>query len=507
VLAEPSPVPESDQAFRVETHGIDFIPENERWATPRDVGGLWAGASVQVEYFIYGAILLTIPTFVGEPPFTFLQALIIIVVGNLSFLLLGLCSLQGPDAGTTTFGTNRAAFGPNGSRPIAVFNWLTQIGFEVEGLILIVGAAIVLSLKAGFDVGTPGKVALILAAVGIQFILPFFGHATLVKVLRWFVPPFVAIFAVFLGFSVGHAHLSFSMSHGANWQTFMAGLAFTIALSGLGWTENGNDYTRYCPRDSSRPAIVGWVFLGTAVPEILVMTLGAAVGTYVVGIGATQESAFIPFVHQSVLPAWFVIVFLVFAIAQIFAVNSLDLYSSGVTLQAIGLRAKRYQAVMIDTVICLGITFWAIFDSTFTHFLSDFVDLVIIWIAPWMAIYLVDWALRGFRYVPAELQKTGPGGLYYRRGGIWWPAVVAQLLGMAAAMSALAPNFSVPSWANPISVHTGGADFSIFMGVAVGGLAYLALAWSGVRSQKATQGELLAPEAGRHVRRTQAPAG
>ncbi len=77
-----------------------------------------------------------------------------------------------------------------------------------------------------------------------------------------------------LGFAVPHAHLN-TVAHGAGWQTYMAGLAFTIALSGLGWTECGNDYTRYCPPDASKKGLVGWIFLGTAVPEILIMTLGA----------------------------------------------------------------------------------------------------------------------------------------------------------------------------------------------------------------------------------------
>ena len=59
-----------------------------------------------------------------------------------------------------------------------------------------------------------------------------------------------------------------------NWQLYLVGLAFTITLSGLGWTENGNDYTRYLPPEASRPATVGWVFLGTVVPQMVVMTLG-----------------------------------------------------------------------------------------------------------------------------------------------------------------------------------------------------------------------------------------
>src|ERR1700693_2062515 len=184
--------PESDEAFHVEQHGIDFIPESERWATPRDIGAMWAGASVQVEYFIYGAILMTFGL-------TFAQVVIVIVLGNLSYFLLGLCSLQGPNAGTTVFAINRASFGPNGSRPISFFNWITQIGFEVEGLLLIVGGALVLMIKAGFLPGDTAKVILVIAAVLVQGILPFLGHAAIVQTLRLLVVPFVVLFVVMLG--------------------------------------------------------------------------------------------------------------------------------------------------------------------------------------------------------------------------------------------------------------------------------------------------------------------
>jgi purine-cytosine permease-like protein len=444
---------------------------------------MWAGVSVQIEYFIYGAILMTFGL-------TFAQVLIVIVLGNLSYLLLGLCSLQGPNTGTTVFGSNRAAFGPNGSRPISFFNWITQIGFETEGLILIVGALLVLTIKAGFDPGTPAKVLFILVAVAIQIVLPFLGHATIVKTLRLLIIPFAALFAVLLGFSVKHAHLN-AVAHGANWQTYMSGLAFTIILSGLGWAECGNDFSRYLPPDASKKAIVGWVFLGTAVPEILVMTLGAVVGTFLASVG-TSANAFLPLAHQSAIPAWFVVVFLLFSMVQLFAINSLDLYSSGVTLQALGVKVKRYQAVLIDSAICLGVTIYAIFDSSFSTYLKDFVDVVIIWIAPWVAIYLVDWGFRKWRYVPSELQRVDRGSLYWSKGGVHWPAIVAQLVGMAASMSALYPTFTVPTWVNPITVHTGGADFSVFTGIAAGGIVYAALAWKGVRRQAERQDALLA---------------
>ena len=62
---------------------------------------------------------------------------------------------------------------------------------------------------------------------------------------------------------------------------------------------------------------------------------------------------------------------------------------------------------------------------------------MIVWIAPWSAIFLVDWVMRSYRYVPSELQNTGRTSLYWSKGGISWPAIIAQVVGMFAAISAL----------------------------------------------------------------------
>jgi cytosine/uracil/thiamine/allantoin permease len=84
------------------------------------------------------------------------------------------------------------------------------------------------------------------------------------------------------------------------------------------------------------------------------------------------------------------------------------------------------------------------------------------------------------------------GSLYWSTGGVHWPAVIAQVVGMAASMSALDPTFSVPRWMNPITVHTHNADFSVFTGIAAGAIVYAALAWKGVRRQADLQDAALA---------------
>lgn len=452
-------------ALRVERHGIDQIPDSERWARPKDLFYMWAGASFQVEYFVYGVTLMTFG-------FSLSQAIILTVVGNLSFLLLGLTSLQGPQAGTTAMTINRAPFGLRGSRVIAVFNWLTQVGFETEGLVLVVLAGESLSSEAGLHVGTLAKVLFLVGGLCIQLILPFFGHEVMLKGLKMLAIPFVALYIVVVAFIAPKVQ---AVPHHANWSTWLAGLAFTIALSGLGWTENGNDYSRYLPRDAKRTSIVGWVFLGTAVPEIFVMLIGVLVGTYSTSL-ATNSNPFAAIVHGSVVPSALVVPVLAVSIAQLFAINSLDLYSSGVTLQTIGFRLRRWQAVLVDTCIAGALTVYAIFDSSFNTLLKDFADVVIVWIAPWFAIYLLDWVLRHRRYDDAALQLTSPNSRYFGgRFGFRWTAVVAQLAGMFAALEGLSPTFKMPSWLTLFASHTGGGDISIFSGIAVAAVVYLCL--------------------------------
>ncbi|HUY07295.1 MAG TPA: cytosine permease [Acidimicrobiales bacterium] len=453
--------------LRIELHGIDYIPEHERWAKPRDLFAMWAGASFQVEYFVYGIALMTFG-------FSFSQALILTVIGNCSFVLVGVASLQGPIAGTTAMTINRAPFGSRGARLIAVFNWLTQIGFETEGLILIVLAAEVLAERGGVHVGSGLKMVFILFAVAIQLLVPLFGHETLIKTLRALAVPFLALYIILAAYIIPKAHFH-SVVHVASWSTWLAGLAFTVALSGLGWTENGNDYSRYLPEDAKRSSIIAWVFLGSGVPQTLVMIIGIMVGTYTTTI-ATSANPFSAFANAHVVPTAFVVPVLVVSIVQLFAINSLDLYSSGVTLQTIGFSLKRWQAVIVDTCVTGILTVYAVFDATFNTLLKDFADIVIIWIGPWFAIYILDWAMRRYRYDSLALQQVNAGSRYYGSFyGLRPAAVFAQLLGMFAALEGLSPTFSVPSWLNLVAAHTHGADVSIFSGAGVAGIVYFLL--------------------------------
>ncbi|MGH3156566.1 MAG: purine-cytosine permease family protein [Streptosporangiaceae bacterium] len=461
----------------LEQRGIEHIPASDRWGRPSGLFWMWAGAVWNVEFVVYGALAIVVFGL------NFAQAVVMIIIGNLFYLLTGLASLQGPQAGTTTFAISRAPFGPRGNKLPSFFNWVTQVGFEIEGIALIVFAAILLTNKAGFGAGIPAKVLFIILAVAIQAVLPLLGHAAVLKVLRWLAVPFVILFAVLAGLASSKVNLHIP-AHGATWGALTIFLALVISAGGLGWTENGNDYSRYLPATSDKKRTVLAVALGGAIPSALLEILGAAVATGVPA--ATTPNGLV-----ASFPGWFVWPYLIFAIVQLFAINTIDLYSSGVTLQSLIPKLKRLQCVAIDTVVCGAVAAYAVFSSHFYTLLSDFLLFIILWLGPWCAIFLVDSFLRRDRYDTASLQDERGGryfrGAYFRRGGFHWPAIIAQLLGMAVAAL----------WLNAYSPYVGyfasrnggllGSDFSVFLGLIVGGAVYWLLASRQVKAEAAAE--------------------
>src|SRR5262245_19685475 len=114
--------------------------------------------------------------------------------------------------------------------------------------------------------------------------------------------------------------------------------------------------------------------------------------------------------------------------------------------------------------------------------LSDFLLFIIVWLGPWCAIYLIDSWLRRNRYDPQSL-LAGRGGMYYRRGGVHWPALIAQAAGMVAAALWLNAH---PPYVGPLASRIGGSlgsDLSVFAGFIAGGLVYWLLAGQRVRAE------------------------
>lgn len=440
-----------------EARGIEFVPHAERNGKPSQIRWMWSGAVFNVQYVAFGAL---IPLLMG---LSFTQTVIVILIGNLSWFAAGAASLPGPAAGSTAFVAQRAAFGLRGAKLPTAFNWVTQILFEISSFVMAVLALLALAKQFGIEDTATVKIVTLVIAAGIQFVLPALGHQTLVKTLNILVLPFALSFIVMAVLAAPQVQIF--GSEGASLIGMTQGLAFVFALAGFSWMANAADYTRYLPSTTSRWSITWNVAVGGGVPMSLLMILGAAVSTI------SEESADPIGGLPSLFPAWFVVPYLVFAAVQLFALTSIDLYSSGVTLQALGIKVSRLTAIAVDLVLCSAVSAVAIFSDSVYTLIANLLLFVMVWLAAWGGIFIADYALRRGRYDVKSLFASA-GGVYWGKDGFNYPGLIA--LGSGFVVSLCWVNTSV--FVGPISQATGGTDFSTVAGFLVGGGVYYALA-------------------------------
>jgi nucleobase:cation symporter-1, NCS1 family len=439
-----------------EQKGIELITHEERHGKPLDIFWMWFGGCFNVQMVAFGALLPIIGL-------SFEQSIIAIIIGNLSWVLTGLASLHGPAAGTTTFVIQRAPFGPAFAKVTTALNWVTQVTFEISSFILACLALIELAERLGVHVSTPLKLVLVAISAAIQLVLPIAGHRVIVRTMKLLTPLFGVMFVLLAILVIPKIH-NLGTAKGGDLAVVFEGIAFVFAVSGFSWVANASDYTRYLPADTSRKSLVQSVMLGGFIPFTVLTILGAAVES-------VSPSASNPIAGMtSIFASWFVIPYLIIALVQLYSITSIDLYSSGVTLQALGIKIKRHQAVVVDLIFTSVISGVAIFSSNVNTFIADLLLFVMVWIAPWGAIFITDFFLRRGDYRSEHLFK-GKDGIYWGDNGVHWPAVIALAIGAATSLCWL--NTSI--FVGPISHATGGSDLSSPIGFLVAGVLYVLL--------------------------------
>ena len=216
------------------------------------------------------------------------------------------------------------------------------------------------------DPGDGLKAVIIIIAGLLLPIIALYGHATIVRVLGGLSVVSVVFFAIVAIIVIPKAHPS-AFGHGASWGTVAIGLSIIVSGSGFGFVLQAADYSRYLSKYHTNRKVLFWATSGGGfVAETLLTLLGVVIATELTkGVDAVSG---VPTLFTS----WFAVPYLILIARQILAANAFALYSSGLTLQSIGLRVKRWMAVAIDTSICVVVTFIAIFSNSFYNLLSDF---------------------------------------------------------------------------------------------------------------------------------------
>src|SRR6195256_6099334 len=403
----------------VEQNGINVITESERKGSPRDLFWPWCAANIAVLGISYGSFLLGFGI-------SFWQATIAGLVGTvISFLLVGFVSLAGKRGSAPTMVLSRAAYGVHGGRLPAALSYILLVGWETVLVSLATLATATVFGRLGWGDGNPTKIVPFLVVAGIVMLSGIFGFNLIMRLQT--------VLTVLLSvLTVGYMLLTFSHINwgtvsslpGGSAQAVVGALIFAATGFGLGWVNSGADYSRYLPRSSSSGAVVGWTTFGASVAPVILVVFGILLAGSDPNLNTAIASDPIGAL-TTLLPTWYLVLFAIVAIGGLIGGAVLDIYSSGLALLTLGLRAPRWVAAGVDGVIMiLGTIYIVWFASNFIGPFEGFLITVGVPIAAWCGVFLADLSLRKRDY--AEKDLYDPRGRY---GGINWGAVGTTLVG------------------------------------------------------------------------------
>jgi NCS1 family nucleobase:cation symporter-1 len=161
-----------------------------------------------------------------------------------------------------------------------------------------------------------------------------------------------------------------------------------IASFVLAWALYASDYTRYLPPDTSSSRIFWWTVLGLSLASGWVEILGLLVADKATEGGAVDTINTI--LSGTPLAA---LAMLAIGIGTV-AVNAMNDYTGSLSLQAAGIRVPRVVSALLVAVLGFGVTVW-LNAGDLVGKIENILLFLSYWIAPWAAVVLADWWMRG----------------------------------------------------------------------------------------------------------------
>ena len=406
-------------AFAIEENGLNVIPESERKGRPRDLFWPWCAANISVFGISFGSFVLGFGL-------SLRQALLASLLGVvLSFLLVGFVSLAGKRGSAPTLVLSRAAFGVRGNALPAAVSYLLLVGWETVLVSLATFATATVFGELGWSTGDGTKVLAFVVVAGIIVLSGVLGFDAIMRLQRWITWLTVVVTLAYIALTWDEVDKTALDAMPGGTSTAVLG-AFIMVLTGFGisWVNSAADYSRYLPRRSSGTGIVFWATFGGSLPVVVLVAYGILLSGSDPDLAAGLASDPIGALAAN-LPEWFLILFVVVAVAGLVAGAVLDIYSSGLSLLALGLPTPRWVAAGLDGVIMILGTIYIVWiaDDFLTPFQAFLITLGVP-ISAWCGVFLADLLLRRRDYSADDLYVSSG-----RYGAVNWVGVGAMVVG------------------------------------------------------------------------------
>jgi NCS1 family nucleobase:cation symporter-1 len=383
-------MPSREGDMTIEGHGMDPIPESARYGSVARVFTVWFTPNLVPAAFFLGT--LAAASFIGLGFWTSFAA---IVVGNLvGSVLVGALATMGPKTGMAQMPLARLAYGKSIVVP-GLLNWISCIGWD--GINSVFGAAAISILT-----GLPFIVSLIVIVV-LQAALGILGYEAIHTFEKYMAIVLGAMFVVLTIAIAGQAGGALSRADAVSGLDQIGSFILystIIASFVLAWALYASDYTRYLPSSTNGSSVFWYTVLGLTLAAGWIEVLGMFVADKALESGAVDTINSI--LSGSPLAA---LAMIAIGIGTV-AVNAMNDYTGSLSLQAAGIRVPRVYSAIVVAVLGFGVTLWLNSENLVTK-IENILLFLSYWIAPWAAVVLADWRMRGSRADVSRLVNFG----------------------------------------------------------------------------------------------------
>jgi nucleobase:cation symporter-1, NCS1 family len=430
------PVREGDYGERVATvepGGVEYIALRERHGKPIDLFWTWLSPNLEFATIFVGVIAITLFGL------NIWEAAAAIIIGSLlGSLTHGVLSSWGPKFGVPMMVESRASFGFLGNILPAGLNAFTG----AFGWFIVNSVSGAFALQALFpSLNLPFALTFLVIVVA-QVAVATLGHNLIHVFERWALPLLGIVFAAACIFIFAHgnygvgfnpkAPLAFGGESGG-WI-----LAFTAAFGyAAGWNPYAADYTRYLPPNTDRKMVGFWAGFGVFLSCIVLELAGAVLATVA---GTKWGPNDIPTAQlQRAMPdAVYFLALLCIAVGAV-AANAINIYSGTMSLVSLGIREmgltlRQRRALFSILAGVIGYIGGLVFQAQVAPGgkYEAFLLLISYWIAPWLAVVLIDyWLHRG---------DYGDESVFYDSRHQRWQGFVAMAVGLVVSVWLFASN-------------------------------------------------------------------
>lgn len=444
--------------------------EHDRTASPLDMLFIWGGVNIAVTNLAVGALGIALGLSLSD------TMLVYFVGGAIGALSLALGVLQGKRTGVPVMQNARSAFGVGGSRMLGGLLFLMSAGWF--GVNSYFGVTAARSITEHFGIGgghTRDLVLLVLIVVG-QLAIALYGFELIRRYERVALLAVASCLVLVAAFAM-NGHISWGHRGELAGSARVGTIIVLITALGVGWalswTPWAQDFGRHVRTDASDRATFWWAFVGMWVFSFLTFSLSAAIATTT---GATFD---VGRDVSGVLPAGLAVPVLLVMSLGLISANVVPLYSGGFALISAGLKWPRRRGTLLTALFGIAIPTVGLFQDSFTHTFHNWMLALLIWIAPWFTILMIDFFVihRG-RYTA---EQVAPAPL--RGWSDSWPGVVSWLVAFVSSWAFA----NTPVYASPIvTERLAGADLSIYVGAVVAAAIYYPWMTSRMRRARAS---------------------